>query len=61
VAETTIGDRRGVEVRIARVFPKRTRATPTDDLVFIGPPPLPEFWPACDEVHISCAWSWLAD
>jgi hypothetical protein len=38
-------------LRIARVFPRRTRATPTDTLAFIGgPSPHP---PEVDEVHVS--------
>jgi hypothetical protein len=43
-------------VKIARVFPRRTSATPDDDLAFIGDPPL--FLPDVDEVHISCAFTW---
>jgi hypothetical protein len=42
---------------IARVFPRRTNATPTDGLSFIGPPPrlaLPEI----DEVHISVTFTY---
>lgn len=45
------------EKQIARVFPRRTRATPDDMLAFTGPPPktgLPEI----DEVHISVAFSY---
>jgi len=34
---------------IARVFPRRTRATPTDELAFIGEPGL--FPPEVDAVH----------
>lgn len=43
-------------MRIARVFPRKTAATPSDDLVFIDSNPLfcmPEF----DEVHISVAFT----
>jgi hypothetical protein len=43
-------------MKIARVFPRRTKATPTDDLAFVGPPGL--FPPEVDEVHISVAFSW---
>lgn len=43
-------------MRIARVFPRRTRATPTDDLAFVGPPGL--FPPEVDEVHISVTFTW---
>lgn len=43
-------------MKIARVFPRRTAATPDDALVFTGPPPrdLPEI----DEVHISVAFTY---
>jgi hypothetical protein len=41
---------------IARVFPRRTSATPVDDLAFVGGPPL---WHVeCDEVHVSCVFTW---
>lgn len=45
---------------IARVFPRRTKATPTDDYAFIGGPPavLPE---NIEEVHISVTFSWDLD
>jgi len=43
-------------MKIARVFPRRTKATPIDDLVFTGPPGL--FPPEVDEVHISVAFTW---
>lgn len=42
--------------RIARVFPRRTRATPDDDLVFTEPPGL--FPPEVDEVHVSITFGW---
>lgn len=41
---------------IARVFPRRTKATPTDSLAFVGEPGL--FAPKVDAVHISVAFSW---
>jgi hypothetical protein len=41
---------------IARVFPRRTSATPDDEMAFVGDPPL--FLPAVDEVHISCTFTW---
>lgn len=44
-------------VIILRVFPRRTNATPDDDLVRIGEPGLFDP-PKCDEVHVSCAFSW---
>ena len=43
-------------MKILRVFPQRTSATPTDDMALIGPPPL--FRPEADEVHVSCVFSW---
>ena len=43
-------------MRIARVFPRRTSATPDDDLAFVGDPPL--FLPDVDEVHVSCTFTW---
>lgn len=41
---------------IVRVFPRRTKATPTDELAFVGDPPL--FRPDADEVHVSTAFTW---
>jgi hypothetical protein len=46
-------------MRIARVFPRRTAASPQDDLAFFGPPGL--FPPEVDEVHISVTFSWDLD
>jgi len=43
-------------MKIARVFPRRTKATPDDNLAFIGGPPV--FRVECDEVHVSVAFSW---
>lgn len=52
-------------MRIARVFPRVTRATPVDDLVFTGPPPM---FIDVDEIHISVTFTsdklraeWLAE
>jgi len=42
--------------RIARVFPRRTAATPTDEMSFTGPPPM--FLPEIDIVHISVAFTY---
>lgn len=42
--------------RILRVFPRRTAATPTDALAWIGDPGL--FTPEFDEVHVSCSFTW---
>lgn len=41
---------------IARVFPRRTAATPDDELAFVGDPPL--FLPKVEEVHVSCTFTW---
>lgn len=43
-------------MRIARVFPRKTSASPCDPLAFFGPPGL--FPPKVDEVHISVAFTW---
>ncbi|MCL2647233.1 MAG: hypothetical protein FWD61_09540 [Phycisphaerales bacterium] len=42
-------------MKIARVFPRRTNATPDDEMAFVGNPPL---WAEADEVHISVCWTW---
>ncbi len=44
-------------MRIARVFPYRTKATPVDELTFVDCEPglLP---PEVDEVHVSVAFTW---
>ena len=43
-------------MRIARVFPRRTKATPIDDLTFCNEP---ELWPPeVDEVHVSVTFTW---
>lgn len=41
---------------ILRVFPRRTKATPTDHMAFVGEPGL--FLPPADEVHVSCTFTW---
>ncbi len=43
--------------QFARVFPSRTRATPIDNLSFIGDPPL-LFPPQVDKINISVTFSW---
>jgi hypothetical protein len=43
-------------MRIARVFPRRTKATPSDELAFVGAPGL--FPPEVDEVHVSVTFTW---
>lgn len=42
--------------RIARVFPRKTAATPTDELVFFDIPPL-LFLPEIDVIHISVTFT----
>ncbi len=42
-------------MRLIRVFPRRTRASPTDDLAYFGPP---DMFAEADEVHISVTFSW---
>ncbi|KKL85241.1 hypothetical protein LCGC14_1956650, partial [marine sediment metagenome] len=44
------------EMNILRVFPTKTNMTPTDDMVFIGEPPM--IRPKAGEVHISCTFTW---
>ena len=44
---------------LARVFPRRTNATPVDDYAFVGDPPLPCFIPEdVTEVHVSVTFTW---
>lgn len=42
-------------MKIARVFPRKTNATPIDSLSFIGDPP--KEFPEIDEIHISVTFS----
>jgi hypothetical protein len=41
---------------IARVFPRKTKASPNDALVFFGPPSM--FLPKIEEIHVSVAFTW---
>ncbi len=43
-------------MRIARVFPRRTKATPDDALAFTSPPP--KAVPDADEVHVSVTFTY---
>jgi hypothetical protein len=43
-------------VRIIKVFPRKTNATPVDDLVRIGTEP--GLFDEADEVHVSCTFTW---
>jgi hypothetical protein len=47
-------------MKIARVFPRITKATPRDSLTFFSYPPFdrPEILEGIDEVHISVAFTW---
>lgn len=42
--------------KIIRVFPRRTNATPDDDLAIVGRGP--DLWTECDEVRVSVAFEW---
>ena len=44
-------------MKIARVFPRRTKATPDDPLAFTGPPPKGGL-PDMEEVHVSVAFTY---
>ena len=44
-------------MKIARVFPRRTAATPNDELVLFGPPPMLAL-PEIDEVHVSVTFTY---
>jgi hypothetical protein len=43
-------------MKIIRVFPRRTKATPTDDLAVVGR--FPELFDSADEIHISVTFTW---
>jgi hypothetical protein len=43
-------------MKIIRVFPRKTNLTPTDEMAFIGDPPM--WTPMADEVHISVTFTW---
>ena len=43
-------------MRIARIFPRRTAATPDDALAFTGPPP--KTLPDIDEIHVSVTFTY---
>jgi len=50
-------EKRGDALKIARIFPRRTTATPDDALAFTTPPPK-QGLPDIDAVHISVAFSY---
>jgi hypothetical protein len=43
---------------IARVFPRRTKATPIDEYAFVGDPPLLAMPSGIEEVHVSVTFTW---
>lgn len=42
-------------MRLIRVFPRKTNATPDDELVRFG---VPTLFDEADEVHVSVSWTW---
>lgn len=46
-------------MKLIRVFPRKTNATPDDDMVYFGEPPL--FRPEADEIHVSCTFTYDRD
>jgi hypothetical protein len=52
---SALGEPADSGIRLIRVFPRRTKATPTDDLVYCGEPDL---FAEADAVHISVSFSW---
>lgn len=48
----------GGNMKIARVFPRKTNMTPDDELAFIDCQPPMIGLPEMDEVHVSVAFSW---
>lgn len=45
-------------MRIARVFPRKTEQSPTDELAFFDAPPMIYNLSEIDEVHVSCAFTY---
>jgi hypothetical protein len=41
-------------MRLIRVFPRTTKATPRDELAYFGPPDL---FAEADEVHVDCTFT----
>jgi hypothetical protein len=46
------------QIHIARVFPRRTNATPDDEYAFVGAPDFSRLPNDIEEVHISVSFSW---
>src|SRR5207237_596567 len=44
-----------VQMRLIRVFPRKTKATPPDALAYFGPP---DFFAEADEVHVSVTFTY---
>lgn len=44
--------------RIARIFPRKTNMSPTDELAFFGPPTIETMAMDIKEVHISVTFTW---
>jgi hypothetical protein len=44
-------------MKIARVFPRKTNGSPTDELAFFDYPPMLDL-PEVDEVHVSCTFTY---
>lgn len=44
-------------MKLVRVFPRRTKATPNDDMAFFGPPDLLAIARGADEVHVSVTFT----
>ena len=47
-----------MEKKIIRVFPRKTRFSPTDEYAYFDEPPFSAFIPAHDEVHIVVIFTW---
>lgn len=45
-------------MKVIRVFPRLTNATPTDDMSFIGAPSMFDWGIETDKVHISVSFTW---
>jgi hypothetical protein len=45
----------GADMSLIRVFPRRTKATPTDALAYFGPPDL---FAQAEEVHVDCTFTY---
>lgn len=48
---------RSPDMKLIRVFPRKTKATPDDELVFFGEPTLEAWFPEADEVHVDVTFT----